>query len=256
MANSIKQSFEKYNAVKKDEFVVLLHGWGRTDKSMLIIQLALQHAGYDVVNVDYPSNDKTISELSEQAVGQGISECEAQGAKVIHFVTHSMGGILVRQYFNNHTLDKLGRVVMLGAPNKGSEVIDIYRKLQIFRQLAGPAGLALGTSNDDVPNNLGAVSFELGVIAGSKSINPILSLLLPGDDDGKVSVESTKVDGMTDFIALPTTHPTMLASPNVIKQMMTFLSHGHFDTPDRTITTIVNTLMNTINTDNENKDDV
>lgn len=229
MTNPVKDSFAKYSAPKKNEFVVLLHGWGRTDKSMLIIQLALKHAGYDVVNVDYPSNDKNISELSEQAVQQGIDECEAQGATVIHFVTHSLGGILVRQYFNNHTLDKLGRVVMLGAPNKGSEVIDIYRKLQIFRQLAGPAGLALGTSDDDIPNSLGAVSFELGVIAGSKSINPILSLLLPGDDDGKVSVESTKVDGMSDFIMLPTTHPTMLISPSVIKQMMHFLAHGNFN---------------------------
>jgi len=224
----MNSAFNKHS-VQKDEFVVLLHGWGRTDKSMLVIQLALQHAGYDVVNVDYPSNDKTINELSELAVQQGIDECEAQGARVIHFVTHSLGGILVRQYFNNHTLDKLGRVVMLGAPNKGSEVIDMYRKLQIFRQLAGPAGLALGTSDDDIPNRLGAVSFELGVIAGSKSINPILSLLLPGDDDGKVSVESTKVDGMSDFIMLPTTHPTVLISPIVIKQMMHFLAHGNFN---------------------------
>ncbi|MCG7530430.1 alpha/beta fold hydrolase [Psychrobium sp. MM17-31] len=214
---------------KPGEFVVLLHGWGRTDKSMLVLQLALQHAGYEVVNVDYPSNDKTIKELAELAVAQGIYECEAKGAKVIHFVTHSLGGILVRQYFKERKLGKLGRVVMLGTPNKGSEVIDMYRKFYLFRQFAGPAGLALGTSEKDVPNNLGAVSFELGVIAGSKSINPILSLMLPGDDDGKVSVESTKVEGMSDFIALPTTHPTMLASPSVIKQMLHFLEHGHFE---------------------------
>lgn len=217
------------DTTKHGEFVVLLHGWGRTDKSMLVLQLALQHAGYQVVNVDYPSNDKTIKELAEQAVAQGIYECEAQGAKTIHFVTHSLGGILVRQYFNEHSLPKLGRVVMLGTPNKGSEVIDNYRKLSLFRQFAGPAGLALGTSDNDVPNTLGAVSFELGVIAGSKSINPILSLMLPGDDDGKVSVESTKVEGMSDFIALPTTHPTMLASPSVIKQMLHFLAHGCFE---------------------------
>lgn len=214
---------------KSNEFVVLLHGWGRTEKSMMILQLALKHAGYQVVNVDYPSNDKTIKELAEIAVAQGIYECEAQGAKTIHFVTHSLGGILVRQYFESRTLDKLGRVVMLGTPNKGSEVIDMYRKLYLFRQLAGPAGLALGTDEEDIPNTLGAVSFELGVIAGSKSINPLLSLILPGDDDGKVSVESTKVEGMSDFITLPTTHPTMLASPSVIKQMLHFLEQGSFE---------------------------
>jgi hypothetical protein len=217
---------------KADEFVILLHGWGRTEKSMIVLQLALKHAGYSVVNIDYPSNDKTISELSDLAVQQGIDQCESQGAKIIHFVTHSLGGILVRQYFETRTLEKLGRVVMLGAPNKGSEVIDMYRKIHLFRHLAGPAGLALGTSDGDVPNTLGAVSFELGVIAGSRSINPLLSLLLPGEDDGKVSVESTKVEGMSDFITLPTTHPTMLASPNVIKQMLHFLMHGSFDTKD------------------------
>jgi len=213
---------------KIKECVILLHGWGRTDKSMLLISLALKRADYEVVNIDYPSNDKPISELSELAVSQGISQCEALGADKIHFVTHSLGGILVRYYLKQHQLDKLGRVVMLGAPNKGSEVIDMYRKLYFFRQFAGPAGLALGTNPDDVPNTLGAVSFELGVIAGSRSINPFLSLLLPGDDDGKVSVASTKVDGMTDFIELPTTHPTMLMSPRVIKKTLNFLKTGSF----------------------------
>lgn len=216
------------------ECVILLHGWGRSDKSMLIISMALQHAGYEVVNIDYPSNDKTIGELSEQAVGEGIRQCEALNASKIHFVAYSLGGILVRHYFKNRTLDKLGRVVMLGTPNKGSEVIDHYRKMYLFRQLAGPAGLALGTSSADVPNTLGAVKFELGVIAGSMSINPFLSLLLPGDDDGKVSVDSTKVEGMKDHIKLPTTHPTMLMSPSVIKQILCFLRTGSFEAKENT----------------------
>ncbi len=216
------------------ECVILLHGWGRSDKSMLIISMALQHAGYEVVNIDYPSNDKTIGELSELAVSEGIRQCEALNASKIHFVAYSLGGILVRHYFKNRTLDKLGRVVMLGTPNKGSEVIDHYRKMYLFRQLAGPAGLALGTSSADIPNTLGAVKFELGVIAGSMSINPFLSLLLPGDDDGKVSVDSTKVEGMKDHIKLPTTHPTMLMSPSVIKQILCFLKTGSFETKDNT----------------------
>jgi len=210
------------------ECVVLLHGWGRSDKSMLVISLALQHVGYEVVNINYPSNDKNISELSELAVGDGIAQCEALGATKIHFVAYSLGGILVRHYFKDRSLDKLGRVVMLGTPNKGTEIIDHYRKLYLFRQLAGPAGLALGTSSADIPNTLGGVTFELGVIAGSKSINPFLSLLLPGDDDGKVSVDSTKVEGMKDFIMLPTTHPTMIMSPRVIKQVLYFLENGSF----------------------------
>ncbi|NRA69662.1 MAG: alpha/beta fold hydrolase [Gammaproteobacteria bacterium] len=211
------------------EFVVLLHGLGRSEKSMLLISHQLKKANYEVININYPSMDHSISELAEIAVGDGLAQCHARGATIIHFVTHSLGGILVRQYFKHHHEPLLGRVVMLGPPNNGSEVIDKYRHLKIFQQLTGPAGLTLGTNgNNDVPHQLGAVNFELGIIAGSKSINPFLSLILPGPDDGKVTIESAKVAGMSDFIILPTTHPTMLMSSNVIKHLLNFLRDGRF----------------------------
>ena len=166
------------NTAHKKQAVILLHGWGRTDKSMLIISYQLKKAGYLVVNINYPSNEKNIAELAQIAVGQGIEQSNALGADIIHFVTHSLGGILVRQYFKEREMEKLGRVIMLGAPNNGSEVIDMYRKLTFFRRFSGPAGLELGTTEQDVPKQLGSVRFELGVIAGSRSINPFLSLLL------------------------------------------------------------------------------
>lgn len=214
------------------ESVILLHGLGRSEKSMLLISHMLHKAGYHVVNVSYPSLSKSINELAEQAVSEGLAKCYAHGASAIHFVTHSMGGILVRQYLKQHDEPLLGRVVMLGTPNNGSEIIDKYKELQLFRMLSGPAGLELGTSDDNTPKRLGAVSFELGVIAGSKSINPFLSLLLPGPGDGKVTIESAKVDGMTDFITLATTHTTMLISPQVIRQVKHFLRHGRFSSAD------------------------
>ncbi len=139
-----------------------------------------------------------------------------------------MGGILVRQYLSQHRLNQLGRVVMLGPPNQGSQVVDKLRDWSVFRWFNGPAGVELGTDMASVPKTLGAAEFELGIIAGSRSINWLLSTLLPGPNDGKVTVESTKLAGMTDHLVLPVTHPLMMRHPDVIRQTLYFLQHGEF----------------------------
>lgn len=211
-----------------NECVVLLHGLARTAESMTALEKRLAGEGYIVVNVDYPSTEHPIEILSELAVGQGIAECESRSASRIHFVTHSMGGILVRAYLKANRREDIGRVVMLGPPNQGSEVVDALKDLAVFELLNGPAGLQLGTGRSDIPQTLGPVNFELGVIAGTQSINLLLSTLLPGDNDGKVSVESTKVERMKDFLALPTTHPLMMRNQSVIEQTVFFLRYGQF----------------------------
>ena len=208
--------------------VVLLHGLARTASSMEKLGKALTEADYLVSNVDYPSRKFPIETLANMAVGQGIAECKTQKAKRISFVTHSLGGILVRQYMKIHQVPELSRVVMLAPPNHGSEVVDTLRNFPGFALLNGPAGLQLGTSLSAIPNTLGAVNFEVGVIAGTRSINLILSNFLPNPDDGKVSLESAKVDGMKDFIALPTAHPFIMKNDLVIKQVLHFLKHGVF----------------------------
>jgi hypothetical protein len=121
---------------------------------------------------------------------------------------------------------------MLGPPNQGSEVVDNLKNTPGFELLNGPAGMQLGTRTTDIPKTLGPANFELGVIAGTQSINLILSSFLPNPDDGKVSVESTKVDGMHDFVALPTTHPFMMKNDAVINQTVYFLKHGKFKKDD------------------------
>ena len=128
-----------------------------------------------------------------------------------------------------HELPRVGRVVMLGPPNQGSEVVDRLGRLPGFTLLNGPAGKQLGTAATDLPKTLGPVSFELGVIAGTRSLNPLLSQLLPNPDDGKVSVSATKVAGMTDFIALPVSHPLMMNNKEVLRQILAFLAKGRFD---------------------------
>ncbi len=196
---------------------------------MEALEETLVAEGYMVANVDYPSRDHTIEALAAMAVEEGIQICQQQAAAPLNFVTHSLGGILVRLYLKNNRRDDVHRVVMLGPPNQGSEVVDNLKNMPGFKLLNGPAGMRLGTTSTDLPKSLGPVDFELGVIAGTQSINLILSTFLPNPDDGKVSVAATKVEGMRDFIALPTTHPFMMKNEKVIEQVIHFLKNGRFE---------------------------
>jgi triacylglycerol lipase len=211
-------------------YVILLHGLCRTGRSMIPMGQSLTQAGYKVMNIEYPSRSAGVEKLSESTIAPVIAECEKNGATSINFVTHSLGGILVRDYLSRHTIPNLGRVVMLGPPNRGSEVVDKLGSFWLFKAINGPAGSELGTGPDSIPNRLGPANFCLGVIAGDRSINWINSLLMiPGPDDGKVAVERTKLAGMTDHLVIHTMHPMMMRNTTVINQTTFFLKNGKFD---------------------------
>jgi len=213
---------------KQGEVVILLHGLCRTYRSMQKMAKALVSAGYTVVNVGYPSRTASIQELAAAVMKEILFLPEVMDAQAIHFVTHSLGGMLVRQYLKTQTIQKLGRVVMLGPPNQGSQVVDALGWLKIFQWMHGPAGNQLGTHIHAFPRNLGPVYFPLGIIAGDRSINWINSCMIDGTDDGKVSVEQTKVDGMTGHIVIHTAHPYLMRNNKVIAQTIQFLRKGHF----------------------------
>lgn len=209
--------------------VILLHGLFRSAMAMTPIEWQLEEEGFTVVNATYPSLSYPIEELATMAVESGLSQCHEQGLERIHFVTHSLGGILVREYLDSSEIKGLGRVVMLGPPNQGSQVADTVNSLTFLEGLMPAAIGELGTGNNSIPIHLGPVSFELGVIAGTFNWRRNLPGFPDEEGDGTVTVAETVVPGMLDFLELPVSHTFMIWSNEVARQAIHFLRHGQFD---------------------------
>ncbi len=208
--------------------VVLLHGISRTALSFRKMQLALERAGFTTLNLDYPSRRKPLEGLAED-IHPAIQPFADRTDGSIHFVCHSMGGLLARVYIARHRPERLGRVVMLGTPNSGSEIADRLKNIGVYRAFFGPAGQQLGTQRDAAIEALfPPVDYPVGVIAGNRSIYPISSTFLPKPHDGRVSVENTKLDGMADHIVMETSHPWLVRNGPAIEQTIAFLQDGEF----------------------------
>ena len=212
------------------ECVVLLHGMGRSHKSMAEIQQYLAGHGYYVVNVGYPSTESSIEEIARQRYPVGLRQCRQFGPLFIHFVTHSLGGIVLRYAVQESRPEELGKVVMLSPPNKGSAIVDRIKQWKIYTWLMGPAGQQLSSGEEGLPGRLGPVDFPVGVITGDAHafFDHWFAKLIPGPDDGKVSVESAKVEGMQDFLVVNSSHPYIMKSDYVHSEIVNFLQHGRF----------------------------
>ena len=205
--------------------VVLLHGLGRGEGSMLVPAAVLAREGYRVVAAGYDAADGTVEAIAAEVVPRSVAECGE--AERIHFVTHSMGAIVLRAWMEEHQVARLGRTVMMAPPNRGSEVVDALRGLGLARRVVGPAGEQLGAAAG-LPARLGPVWPGVGVIAGTRSGEPWSSALIPGPDDGKVSVASTRVAGMDDHLVLRATHTFVMNHPVALAQTVAFLRDGVF----------------------------
>lgn len=213
------------------EIVILLHGLGRTSTSMFFLERALTAEGFEVKNLGYPSRALSIEQITAEYLEPVVAKA-LEGSSTVHFVTHSMGGIILRHYLAKHSPDYIGHIVMLAPPNRGSEIIDVLGEYKLFGRTMGPAALQLSTSADSMPNAIGAIDYPVGVIAGNISCNPLSSGLINGENDGKVSVESTRLAGMNDHLIVNTSHTFIMNNGVVVKQTINFLRLGRFNRED------------------------
>ena len=211
------------------ECVIVLHGLGRTAWSMSRIEAALSDENYLVWNEGYPSTSDNIETLSDTTIKEGLKFCSANNTDATHFVTHSLGGILVRQYLQHNSIENIGRIVMLSPPNQGSEVADLLKNYSLYQLVLGPAAGQLGTGEGSLIRQLKPVKGEIGIITGDNSSDPWFSPVIPGEDDGKVSVESAKLEEMSDFITVHNGHTFIMRDDSVINQILYFLKHGSFN---------------------------
>jgi triacylglycerol lipase len=205
--------------------VVLLHGLGRTRFSMAIAASRLRKAGFTTESIGYPSRVRPIEEHAEW-VRARLPETTSGN---LHFLTHSMGGIVLRALIARDRPDHLGRVVMLSPPNQGSEIADLLNDYSLYHLVLGPAAGQLGTGEGSLVRQLKPVKGEIGIITGDNSSDPWFSPVIPGEDDGKVSVESAKLDEMSDFITVHNGHTFIMRDDSVINQILYFLKHGNFN---------------------------
>ncbi len=217
--------------------VVLLHGIWRTGKSMAFIAWFLRRRGYDVLNLTYPSTRLPLEQLIESIhpairdfAGVGAAD---EGGEVaintprLHFVCHSMGGLLARGYIAKYR-PPVGRVVMLGTPNHGSEVADFLKDWRLYRHAYGPAGQQITTRDAGIDALFAPVDFELGVIAGDRSLDKICSRIIGQPNDGKVSIASTKIEGMKAHRIVPSSHLMLTYRRSVMGLVERFLGDGEF----------------------------
>lgn len=207
--------------------VVLLHGIMRTSRSMNAIRKQLEKQGYHVLNLDYPSTRQSIGDIVDFL--HHTIPAFAQTCRQVHFVGYSMGGLIIRAYLARFRPANLGRVVMIGTPNGGSEVANVVQRWWLYKTLYGPAGQQLITDQTAFAALFAPVDYPLGVIAGNLSVEPISSWIIGKPNDGKVSVASTRIDGMLDHIVIPVIHTLLPTSKKSILYTSRFLQHGSFN---------------------------
>lgn len=207
--------------------VIVLHGLFCSSRIMKRLMNYLSKAGFKVIGLSYPSRTRLLPEIAKMVAKQItlLSDPKEQ----IHFVAHSMGGIVVRQLFRDYPeiQKRIGRVVMLGAPNQGCEMAEVALRIPLGKKIGGK-NLTFFSPKNSVFNDF-PLPPETGIIAGTVSANPFSSLIFDEPNDGMVGVEKTKARGMKDWKALPVTHQGLIKEEKVFQQVVSFLKEGRFE---------------------------
>jgi pimeloyl-ACP methyl ester carboxylesterase len=217
------------NLPRTSDTVVLIHGLGRTRRSMWLVGLWLKFCGYRVTSIGYPSHRVSIADAVEKHLMPALAEMEIEDGSQVHFVTHSLGGIVFRAWARQRdSAFPLGRAVLLAPPNQGSQIIDELRQWGWVRWLLGPVSAELGTDADSTPNSLGPLPPNTGIIMGNKDTLPFFRHILGDESDGVVTIASSRAEGEADFTLLPTNHATIILQPAVFRAVNRFLKTGSF----------------------------
>lgn len=216
------------NGKNLNECVVFLHGLGRTGFSFRKAEKFFEAAGYRTLNISYPSTKHGIEKLTESFIGPRLQDPAMAGFDRVHFLTHSLGGIIVRFYLGRHKIENLGRVVMLAPPNQGSRLADSLSGWSFFDFFCGPALEELTTGEKSVVKTLKPVDFDLGIITGEVSLNPLFSYLIGERSDGKVSLSEARAGGEKDFLVVKRSHTFIMRAPEVLEAAKRFIETGSF----------------------------
>lgn len=225
---ALAMTTSRSTAADTRECVVLLHGVALSGWAMRPLERALERDGYRAINLSYPSRHVAIDELGTRWLPEQLRAAGVAEAPRVHFVAHSMGNLVVRFFLREHRPQNLGRVVMVGPPNHGSAAADAAARWAVARRVMGVNLARLGTGEHGAAQGLGPADFEVGVIAGTRSIHGLFAGALAGEHDGVVSVESARLEGMSDFVVVPHSHTVMLWRRAVIDQVRAFLRDGRF----------------------------
>jgi pimeloyl-ACP methyl ester carboxylesterase len=212
------------------EHVILIHGLGRSPRTMLGLQWWLIRAGFTVLTVAYPSRRISVAVAVNDYINPALASLRLEPGDKVHFVTHSLGGIVFRAWAAQREVDfPLGRAVMLAPPNRGSEIMDHLARQLWFRLLLGPVVDELGSGENSTPNQLGPVPPETAVIMGRSSLITLFHHLLGPDSDGIVTVAGGHVAGESAFHVVEVDHALIMWRPAVLRLVTRFLSTGSFE---------------------------
>ncbi|MFO7594482.1 MAG: alpha/beta fold hydrolase [Pseudomonadota bacterium] len=206
--------------MKSREAVILVHGLWMKGPEMALLRRRLRKAGYDVHQFSYHS---VSGELAENARRLDAFVRSTEGDRV-HFVAHSLGGLVVRRLFHDFPNQRPGRIVTLASPHSGSYVADRLSRSGLIRKMLGKCLQPL--RGELYPWQGGR---ELGSIGGTLSVGVgRLVRDLPKPNDGTVAVQETRLPGMTDHVLVHTSHMAMLLSRTAAEQTIHFLRYGCF----------------------------
>lgn len=231
MSGTFPECLDRLQAIRKKrklppmtgKAVLLLHGIIRSSKSMSKLCRPFEERGYHVFSFDYPSTQIDIPEAAAY-LNRAIESLE--GIEEINFIVHSMGGLVVRAYLTKHRDPRIERMVMMGVPNLGADMANRVRDLGLYRAIFGPAGQQLVKDAEGFIACLPTPDFEFAIIAGARGTLNGYNPLIPGDDDGTVSVASTRLPGAADFITVPALHSFIMRDERAVEFAVRFITEG------------------------------